>query len=176
MVMSNPILNLNIDDERWENVIPSIDVVCEKILITATEYLNSINVNIGNKKLPISVNLMLSNDDVVHQLNLEFRNKDKPTNVLSFANIDSDDFEVYLQETDIIELGDIIVALETLQNEAILKNISLFAHFSHLFVHGILHLFGFDHQNDDEAEEMENMEVLILQKLGINNPYDNCCE
>ena len=173
MVMSNPILNLNIDDERWENIVPEVDVVCKKILTTTVEFLNDNYEYIWDAKLPVSVNLMLSNDDVVQQLNLEFRNKDKPTNVLSFANIDDENFEVELQKTEVVELGDIIVALETLQNESGIKNISLVNHFSHLFVHGILHLFGYDHQNDDDADEMENMEILILQKLGVSNPYAN---
>ena len=62
-------------------------------------------------------------------------------------------------ESDVIELGDIIIALETMQKEAALKNISLHDHYCHLLIHGILHLMGFDHQDDAEAEYMENHEI-----------------
>ena len=70
-----------------------------------------------------------------------------------------------------IELGDIIIALETMQLEAKEKGISLKDHYCHLLTHGILHLLGFDHQNDEEAEYMENFEINILQQLNISNPY-----
>ena len=70
-----------------------------------------------------------------------------------------------------VELGDIIIALETMQREAAEKQISLHDHFCHLFTHGILHLLGFDHIEDEEAEHMENFEINILKRLNIKNPY-----
>ena len=112
------------------------------------------------------------NNEEVQKLNREFRAKDKPTNVLSFANIDDEGFEDEFLSADMIELGDIIMAFETLQNEADIKKISLEDHFAHLLVHGILHLFGYDHQKDEEADEMEDIEINILEKMDIANPYE----
>ncbi len=119
----------------------------------------------------IIVNLSLNNDEEIRRLNREFRNLDRPTNVLSFANIDDDDFDKYLCISPEIELGDIIIAYETLCKEAAEKKISVHDHFAHLLTHGLLHLCGFDHQQDEEAEYMENLETEILQSLNINNPY-----
>lgn len=117
------------------------------------------------------VNVCLSNDEEVHHLNKEFRQMDKPTNVLSFANVDDDEFWQALEQEKELELGNIILAFETLQKEAELKQISIYAHYCHLLVHGFLHILGFDHQEDDEAEEMETLEVEILQQFSIDNPY-----
>ncbi len=117
------------------------------------------------------VNVCLSDDEEVHKLNKEFRGMDKPTNVLSFANIDDDEFWEMLPVSKEAELGDIILAFETLKKEAEMKNISVYAHYCHLVVHGFLHLLGFDHQEDDEAEEMESLETEILALFSIDNPY-----
>ena len=96
---------------------------------------------------------------------------DKPTNVLSFANIDDENFEQDISLSDKIELGDIIIAFETMQREAKEKNITLHDHYCHLFTHGLLHLLGFDHIEDDEAEYMEDFEIQILKTMDIANPY-----
>lgn len=169
MAMSN-LLNVIIDDEIWpENIIKK----AEKVFAAAIEYLqkNNLGKEIAFGK-PIVVNLSLSNNETVQKLNAEFRGMDKPTNVLSFANIDSECFFDDIKKSDQVEMGDIIIAFETLQNEAQQKHISLEDHFAHLLVHGILHLFGYDHQEDEEAEEMEQFEIKILQQLNINNPYE----
>jgi len=96
---------------------------------------------------------------------------DKSTNVLSFANVDDDDFWEDLKHSDEADLGDIILAFETVEQEAMIKNISVYAHYCHLLVHGFLHLLGFDHQEDKEAEEMEGLETEILAAFSIDNPY-----
>ena len=116
--------------------------------------------------------MCLSNNDEVQKLNKEFRGKDKPTNVLSFANIDDEEFWDNIDSDEIHELGDIILAFETLEEEAVIKGISVYSHYCHLLVHGFLHLLGFDHQDDDEAEEMEGLEVDILREFSIDNPYE----
>ena len=172
MVMNNVILYVEVDDQRWEESLPNVEVLCNEIL---QEVFAVIKKQIKNKVIKqassLSINLMLSNDRTIHKLNLDFRGKNMPTNVLSFANIDSPDFEFDSENGETVELGDVIIALETLQHEAEIKNISLKNHFSHLWLHGILHLLGYDHIDDEEAEEMENLEILLLQNLGINNPY-----
>ncbi len=101
------------------------------------------------------------------QLNEDFRNKPYATNVLSFpADVD-------LPEGTPV-LGDLALCWPVLQREALAQNKTELNHFSHLFVHGVLHLLGFDHVTDDEAQEMEAIEIQVLQRLAIANPYIHC--
>lgn len=165
-------LEILVDDERWLQVFDDVEAFGALVFEKALGYLqqNALGDAVGFDK-PILINLSLNNNAEVQRLNAEFRGKDKPTNVLSFANIDDDDFEMMRDEAEEVELGDIIVALETLEDEAAQKGISLKDHFAHLLIHGILHLFGYDHIEDDEAEEMEGIEICILKLLNIDNPY-----
>ena len=108
--------------------------------------------------------IRLVNSEESQQLNNQYRGKDKPTNVLSFPFEVPDGIELNL-------LGDLIICIEVMKQEAQQQNKALFEHWAHLVIHGCLHLVGFDHINDDEAQEMESIEISILEKLGINNPY-----
>ncbi|MFT5234961.1 MAG: putative rRNA maturation factor [Shewanella sp.] len=104
-------------------------------------------------------------DDVESQsLNSTYRGKDKPTNVLSFP------FEAP-PEIDIPLLGDLIICASVVEQEAIQQNKPSQAHWAHMVVHGCLHLLGYDHINDAEAEEMESLETQLIENLGFNNPY-----
>lgn len=173
MVMNSNLLNIIFDDENWKNKLPEIDAFANKVFDTALVFLSVNDLGFeGWDNKPVSINLSLSNNNEVQKLNREFRAKDKPTNVLSFANIDDEFFEEEFLVGDIVELGDIIMAMETLEDEAGIKKISLQNHFAHLLIHGILHLFGYDHMEDDEADEMEGIEIDILKELGIANPYE----
>lgn len=99
-----------------------------------------------------------------HQLNLEYRGKDKPTNVLSFP------FEVPPGiEMDL--LGDLIICRQVVEQEAKEQNKPLNAHWAHMVVHGSLHLLGYDHIEDEDAEEMESLETEIMQAMGFDDPY-----
>ena len=165
-------LNLTIEEQDWQTALPDIEALSREVMDKALAYTAAHEeIDFLNGTKPVSVNLALSNDDAVHKLNAEFRGMNKPTNVLSFANIDDDGFENEVAVADLIELGDIIIALETMQREADEKGISLHDHFCHLFTHGLLHLLGFDHIEDDEAEYMEDFEVEILKTMNIANPY-----
>lgn len=172
--MNKPELNIVISDSGWEKALPDIDDLCKQVFTTTFTFIVKEEPSeLFATKATLVVNLSLSNDEEVHRLNKEFRNMDKPTNVLSFANIDAPDFGEELADCDnVLELGDIIIALETMEKEAKEQNISLHDHLSHLLVHGLLHLLGYDHQEDDEAEHMESLEVKILQQLNIKNPYE----
>lgn len=111
------------------------------------------------------LSLLLTDDAAIRVLNRDHRGLDKPTNVLSFPQ-DDPEADAYGPL-----LGDIVVAHETVAREAIEEDISFRDHFLHMIVHGFLHLVGYDHMNDDEAEEMESLETAILARLGIANPY-----
>ena len=167
-------LNLDIADERWKQTISDIESLSEKVKETAFAYAynNDSDVRELLQMNDFSVNVCLSNDEEVWRLNKEFRHMDKPTNVLSFANLDFADFKT-TQNDEATELGDIIIAFETMQKEAEFEGITFKAHYCHLLTHGFLHILGFDHIEDDEAEYMEGFETAILAELGIENPYQD---
>lgn len=113
---------------------------------------------------PMTLSVVLTGDAEVRALNKAHRGKDKPTNVLSFP--------AALSEPDGPEaLGDVILAFETVRAEAEDQCKSLTDHLTHLVIHGTLHLMGLDHQDPEEAEEMEALERLLLAELGIEDPY-----
>jgi probable rRNA maturation factor len=109
--------------------------------------------------------VILSDDERVKMLNGLWRGKDQATNVLSFPAAEGD--EIATAEL----LGDVVVAYETVAREAESEGKSFQAHFTHLVVHGTLHLMGFDHEDEDEAEEMEAAERTVLSGLGVADPY-----
>ena len=160
---------LTTEDKRWETVLPDVSALVQQTADVAVKRVWS-DVWFLDETKTFSVNLCLSNDAAVHKLNREFRGVDKPTNVLSFANYEDDAFEDMF-EADAVELGDVIVALETLEREAEEQGVSLKAHFMHLWLHGLLHILGYDHIDESDAEVMERLEIEILATLGIENPY-----
>lgn len=99
-----------------------------------------------------------------HHLNLTYRGKDKPTNVLSFP------FEAP-PEVELPLLGDLIICRQVVEQEAAEQDKTLEEHWAHMVVHGCLHLLGYDHIEDDEAEEMEGLETDIMQGMGYADPY-----
>ncbi len=134
------------------------------------------------------VSLCLADDAALRALNLSWRGFDKPTNVLSFpsttaVHVDAVDDRVgraqrarlqpaVAQESaPVVSLGDIALAYETLAREAEDLGVSLADHYRHLLVHGFLHLIGYDHETDAEAERMEALEAKILARLGVADPY-----
>ena len=124
----------------------------------------------------IEVSVRLADDEEVRGLNAQYRGKDKATNVLSFPMIQRDLLESVTQNSDDGEvlLGDIILAHGVCVAEAADKGISVQDHATHLLVHGTLHLLGFDHQGDPEAEAMEAIERDALADLGVADPYPVC--
>lgn len=107
--------------------------------------------------------------DESQQLNLEYRQKDKPTNVLSFP---SDLPEEILPMLDAWPMGDLVICIPVVLREANEQQKTPLQHFSHMLVHGVLHLMGYDHEtSEQDAEHMESLEIEILSKLGFENPY-----
>lgn len=117
------------------------------------------------------VSLVFTNDAEIRGINAEWRNQDKPTNVLSFPA-----FPLVPGKMPGPMLGDIIFAEETLTREAGELGKSFDDHLTHLMVHGFLHLFGYDHMEEDEAEKMEGLETRILAELGLSDPYGDSPE
>lgn len=131
---------------------------------------------LADSVVPVSVSIKLSDNAEVHALNREWRDKDKPTNVLSFPMLDDEELDAVLNGTydaPEIMLGDIILAYETCVAEAKENDIPIAHHATHLVIHGMLHLLGHDHIEDDEAELMEALEVKALASMGLNNPYND---
>ena len=120
----------------------------------------------------VEIAVRLTDDAEVQTLNRDFRGKDKPTNVLSFPQVQDDLLEGLANSDDgEILLGDIVLARETCAREAEEKAISIADHATHLIVHGTLHLVGYDHGDEASAGAMEALEVKALASLGIANPY-----
>ncbi|GAA6173165.1 rRNA maturation RNase YbeY [Colwellia sp. KU-HH00111] len=111
------------------------------------------------------ITIRLVNTDESQELNKQYRHKNKPTNVLSFP------FEVP-EGIELNLLGDLVICSQVVEQEAKAQNKSLFDHWAHMVIHGCLHLLGYDHINDTDANEMEMLEVQILAKLSIGNPYE----
>ncbi|WOI53349.1 rRNA maturation RNase YbeY [Parvularcula sp. LCG005] len=151
--------DIEIADERWASCpVEEVTANVARILSGAL----SVEASYGD------VSALFTNDSEVHGLNLEWRGKDKPTNVLSFP---ADDFPVGEGETP--PLGDLALAYETCAREAAEKNIPFAHHLTHLVLHGVLHLLGYDHIDEEEAEEMETLEIRLLSQLDIADPYSD---
>ncbi|MET0277022.1 MAG: rRNA maturation RNase YbeY [Pseudorhodoplanes sp.] len=110
---------------------------------------------------PGEVAVLLTDDAEIRTMNATWRGLDKPTNVLSFP----------AGESSAPHLGDIAIACETVARESTAENKEFLDHLAHLSIHGYLHLIGFDHETDREAERMEHLETRILASLGIADPY-----
>ena len=122
----------------------------------------------------VELALLLTNDERIKKLNKEFRTKDNPTNVLSFPDhdINPKDLLEDLAKKEYIYIGDIACSYETVRRESEEYGLSFYNHFAHMFVHGMLHLLGYDHELSKEDEkEMIQKEISLLEKLSIKSPY-----
>ena len=129
------------------------------------------------KKKKLNFSILLTNDSEIKEINYKYRNLNKPTNVLSFPSA-TEICEVksgskFEAKVDLFELGDIAIAYEVCKKEADVSKIDFEHHVYHLIIHSVLHLLGYDHEEEKNAVEMERIEVQVLANLGINNPYLN---
>ena len=136
-------------------------VYLKKVIETTLRYIDT--------QSDCEIGIACVDNDESHKLNLQYRGKDKPTNVLSFP---SDLPDEMAQILDTFPIGDLVISIPVVLQEAIEQNKAPIEHFTHMLVHGTLHLMGYDHETSDEdAEEMEALEIEILKKLGFDNPY-----
>ena len=150
--------DMAINAEGWQNEETLRRLVDSVLQATLQE--------LGFDKIDSELSLVFTNDADIREINGKWRHIDKPTNVLSFPA-----FALQPGQEPGEILGDIVIARETVAREAAEEHKSFDDHLSHLVVHGLLHLMGYDHQNDDEAEQMETLERKILASLGISDPY-----
>ncbi len=155
------IIEIAQDSPSWDRFNQINEKLCNKYLeLIIKKYPNIQQIN------QIELSILLTNDIKIKELNKEFRKKNKATNVLSFPDLELD-FRTIDQfippNLNHLYLGDIAFSFDTINKEAKEQNIEFIAHFCHLLVHSILHLLGYDHQNDKEAEIMENLEMIILK-------------
>nr|WP_314121859.1 rRNA maturation RNase YbeY [uncultured Brevundimonas sp.] len=142
-------IEIEIEADAWTGALPQTEALVERAASAALGTVTG------------DVVVLLTDDDAVRDLNARFRDKDRPTNVLSFP----------APESAAPHLGDIVLAYGVCAAEAEAQGKTLADHLSHLIVHGVLHLLGRDHEDDDEAEEMEAEEREILARIGIPDPY-----
>ena len=142
----------------------------EELAARAANAAATVEPALANPRLEASI--LFTSDAEVHELNRDWREKDKPTNVLSFPMMERDELLALTAEGPPALLGDIALARETCAREAADKGIALEAHATHLVIHGLLHLAGLDHEiSPRDAEEMEALEVKALANLGLPDPY-----
>jgi probable rRNA maturation factor len=157
-------MRLEIDVEGW----PGRD--WPELASEAARAAAAVEPALANPRLEASI--LFTSDVEVHELNRGWREKDKPTNVLSFPMLERAELLKLAPEGAPVLLGDIALAHETCAREADEKGRSLHEHASHLVIHGLLHLAGRDHEiSPQDAEEMEALEVKALAQLGIADPY-----
>ncbi|HMK81243.1 MAG TPA: rRNA maturation RNase YbeY [Xanthobacteraceae bacterium] len=147
-----PELDVVVESERWP---ADAGAIVRRAIMQAAQ-------DVARDVAGRATAILLTDDAAIRELNARFRGIDKPTNVLSFPAPPSDPAGA---------LGDIAIAFETTAREAALADKPLAHHLSHLAVHGFLHLIGYDHAEDAQAEEMELLERRILGRLGVPDPY-----
>ena len=172
-------IDIEVEDPAWTEALPDLEVVVERAARATLTFQPLIPAEAGTQVLDRGasgsnwvsasagmsgnweITVLLTDDKTIQDLNARFRGKDKPTNVLSFP----------AAESAAPHLGDIALAFGVCAAEAEAQGKPLAHHLMHLTVHGVLHLLGYDHEADAEAEEMEGMERAILATLGVPDPY-----
>jgi probable rRNA maturation factor len=154
-----PRIDVAVDADGWpeESVLQAVAETAVRAAIEAAEL-----------QMPAAaeLSLLFTSDAQMQNLNRQWRGKDKPTNVLSFPGAD-----IGMGEMADEVLGDIVLAFETVAGEAKTEGIVFEHHVAHLIIHGMLHLFGYDHIKDDEAVQMEALETRALAMLDIADPH-----
>ena len=142
---------ISVKDKAWQKAMPNFYKTVDNCLSALSQYI----------ELDGDISFLLTNDADMQTYNKKYKAKDKPTNVLSFPQ----------NEKGLI--GDVVIALETVQREAHEQEKSFYDHFCHMVVHGVMHLCGYDHEKSKKAQkEMEELETQILADLGVEDPFN----
>jgi probable rRNA maturation factor len=147
-------IDVEVEDEAWSDALPDVEMVVERAAQAALDALPP-------TERDGAVAILLADDDSVADLNRRFRGKPTPTNVLSFP----------AAQSAYPHLGDVALAYGVCAGEAEAQGKRLADHLTHLVVHGVLHLLGYDHETEADAEVMEQMECEILRRFGVADPY-----
>jgi probable rRNA maturation factor len=166
-------IDVEVKSKKWseqKNIEKTVEEICAKVILL-TELKKILTKNF---RLEASISLVCNSQ--MKKINFEFCGKNKPTNVLSFASLDEklirkNGLKKTIGGANYLFLGDVVIAFETLKKESIEQKKTFENHLTHLILHSILHLIGFDHEDEKMAEIMEDSEVKILKKLKIKNPY-----
>ncbi len=142
-----------------------IDNACEAAIPTDEQFSQWIHAALQGLRTRADVSICIVDEQNSAALNAQYRGKDYATNVLSFPSDLPEDFELPL-------LGDLAICADVVEREAQAQKKLPQAHWAHMVIHGCLHLLGFNHIDDDEAEQMEAREITILHNLGFENPYE----
>jgi len=177
-----PKIAISIEAGRWPPE-PKLLELAERAVDAAEAALRASDPSSGNSSIPErsrELSIVFTNDPAMQKLNRTWRGKDSPTNVLSFPLAapaqDSHGSGPKSRKSGISPnppslLGDVILSAETIAREAALADKPLEDHMAHLIIHGYLHLLGFDHEAEADAEKMEQLERVALRKLGVPDPY-----
>lgn len=156
----DPDIEISIQEPAWEQPLSQMNFAeIAQLVQKQTEF--SFSTQPG-------LSLYFINNDEMRELNLRWRQKDKPTNVLSFPITDPDEID----QNSFAPLGELVFSYAIIKQEAAEQKKTFLDHFTHLFIHGYLHLLGFEHEEEKQAELMEGHEIAILSKMGIRNPYE----
>jgi probable rRNA maturation factor len=153
-------VSIEVEDEAWL-ALTGLDAICRTAVAAA---LAAAHVNAEESDIAV----LFTSDEAIAAINAEWRATDKPTNVLSFPAPE----DMPVPEGEPRPLGDIVLAFGVIAREAASQGKTLHDHTTHLIIHGALHLLGFDHETDAEAQVMEQLEAGILKGLGISDPYE----
>lgn len=166
-------IEISIDNKKWLEDVPGLKALTVEVSHTVFRRIGKLKNN--SPSVSVEVSFLFTNDQTIQNFNKNYRGQNNPTNVLSFPLENKKTLRGKLKSNPIEEgevlLGDIILAFDVVTEEAKKQNKPLLHHISHLIIHGILHLMGYDHTLDGDAEGMEALEIEILEELGIINPY-----
>lgn len=151
-----PIVDVLIPAASWKKALPAAAAACKRAARAA--WARGASAALKRRGSGAELSIVLTGDAAIRKLNAAYRKKDKPTNVLSFPSGE-------------LILGDVVIAYGTVAKEAKAAGKSLKDHLSHMVVHGVLHLLGYDHETASDAKTMERLETKILSHLGIADPY-----
>lgn len=159
-------IDIAVDSNQWKDI-ETFEELAQKTSAIVISWLEE-REGLRLPQVPMELSVLLTDDASIKEINSKWRMQNKATNVLSFPTK-----ELNVGETPLPLLGDVIFAYETILREAEELTKSFEEHLTHLFIHGFLHLLGYDHINDTDAEQMERIETGILLSIGLSDPYEN---